>query len=635
MKESIIINLDIRIEHHDKGYLARVTESPIGGESQSYFNISDLSLDITELSYIKLTGSQLFTYIFQDEVLTYLRRSQDYATSNNTKLRIRLMLSDVPEIMGLPWESIYDQAFNHFFALSTETPFVRYLDLPIGAQIQQIELPLSILVMISNPEDYPSVNVEKEWSNINQALSVLIEGGIVTIKKLDSATLTNLQNELRNDTYQIFHFIGHGALDNDVGMLLLEDETGLGRPINGEDLGFILRDHKSLQLVILNACEASASSQSEVFSGSAQSLIQQDIPAVIAMQRKISDNAAGRFSQEFYKALQDGFPIDIAIAEGRKGVYASGNETEWITPVLYMRSPDGKLFDIPAPKKSFKTHRELPELKTTKARSYPIKSPYPSSISDFSKEITEITKQLNRHRLILFIGADFDEKLTGIPNRQTLADQLAVQEDILQGDPLETIAQQVMSHGNRWIFTDFLQDSLETVGKSPRLIHDSIASLVNDHGIELIITTAYDDLLEQSFKLAGSGINVVVEEENLKFIRHDRPTLIKLYGDINQVTSLTVTEQDQNALLRGREKLELTDEIAREFRRNSVLFLGHDPTNRFVQAWFDEIAGDKFQIKSYIVWPNLSQREIDSLQSNRGLIVIDLDPVRLLQSISQ
>ncbi|MCB0127848.1 MAG: SUMF1/EgtB/PvdO family nonheme iron enzyme, partial [Caldilineaceae bacterium] len=44
----------------------------------------------------------------------------------------------------------------------------------------------------------------------------------------------------------------------------------------------------------------------------------------------------------------DGYPVDAALCEARKAIYAAGNDIEWGTPVLYMRAVDGDLFDLAA-----------------------------------------------------------------------------------------------------------------------------------------------------------------------------------------------------------------------------------------------------------------------------------------------
>jgi hypothetical protein len=71
------------------------------------------------------------------------------ARGQNAGLRIRLRLKDAPELNDLPWEYLYDKALNRFFALSSETPLVRYLDLAESIRPLIVELPLRVLV-ISN-----------------------------------------------------------------------------------------------------------------------------------------------------------------------------------------------------------------------------------------------------------------------------------------------------------------------------------------------------------------------------------------------------------------------------------------------------------------------------------------------------
>ena len=123
----------------------------------------------------------------------------------------------------------------------------------------------------------------------------------------------------------------------------------------------LLHDQDSLRLAILNACEGARSSRQDPFAGSAQSLVQQGIPAVIAMQFEIADDVASTFAHEFYGALADGLPIDASVTEARKAIFAGGREIEWATPVLYLRAPDGRIFDVaPAGKTAAPEYRPRP-----------------------------------------------------------------------------------------------------------------------------------------------------------------------------------------------------------------------------------------------------------------------------------
>jgi uncharacterized protein YegL len=108
----------------------------------------------------------------------------------------------------------------------------------------------------------------------------------------------------------------------------------------------LLSDYHSTRLAVLNACEGARSGVSDPFAGVAQSLIQQGLPAVVAMQFMISDEAALIFAREFYGAIEDGYPIEAALADARGAIRDEGNPTEWGTPVLYSRAPDGYLFDL-------------------------------------------------------------------------------------------------------------------------------------------------------------------------------------------------------------------------------------------------------------------------------------------------
>jgi len=251
-------------------------------------------------------------------------------------------------LADLPWEYLYNPALNSFLTLSTKTPLVRYLELPVSIRPLRVTPPLRVLVMISSPRDYAPLNVEREWQKMRVALDDLERRGLVTVERLEQATLAALRRHLRQRDYHILQFVGHGGFNESSqdGVLLLEDEDRHGRKISGQDLGTLLHDHDSLRLAVLNACEGARASREDPFAGTAQSLVQQGIPAVIAMQFEISDEAAISLAHEFYEAVADGYPVDAALGEARKALFAEGHGVEWGTPVLYLRAPDGRIFDV-------------------------------------------------------------------------------------------------------------------------------------------------------------------------------------------------------------------------------------------------------------------------------------------------
>jgi hypothetical protein len=356
-------NFDIIIEQSGDKYRARVINSPCGQASVEFdepFSALELEnfvlrmgrprsgmrrIDSPEMQAAKDLGRQLFTKVFSGEVNSCYLRSYDQVRNQNKGLRVRLHIN-VPEFNNLPWEFLYNPQFGQFVALSHNTPIIRYIELPYTTRALPVQTPLKILVMISSPEGYPPLNIEEEWEKLNRTLKPLIDKGLVVLEKLESPTLSALQRKLRRDRVHILHYIGHGKYfeDKQDGMLLLEDENQRGRPTSGQHMGAILHDHYHLRLVVLNACEGARTSAEDPYAGVAQTLVRQGIPAVLAMQFEIFEDAAMTFAEEFYSAVVDNYPVDAALSEARKAIFASSNDVEWGTPVLFMRTQDGVLF---------------------------------------------------------------------------------------------------------------------------------------------------------------------------------------------------------------------------------------------------------------------------------------------------
>ncbi len=360
------LDFDLQIERTAQGYRAQVLNSPAGQATLDFsLPFSDLELenfvlrmghtrrrrrgaDSPEMESAKTFGKRLFAAVFNDDVQACLRSSLDEAIEQGAGLRIRLRLNDASELLDLPWEYLYNPALNRFFALSIETPIVRYLELAESIRPLVVTSPLRVLVMIASPNNYEQLDVEREWAKLRAALGDLEQRGLVALERLDQATLAALQRRLRLEEYHIFHFVGHGDFDQQAqgGVLLMEDVEGRGRPVSGQELGTLLHDHRALRLATLNACEGARVSRSDPFAGVAQSLVQQGIPAVIAMQFEITDEAAITFAHEFYGAVADGYPVDAALGEARKAIFAQEYGLEWGTPVLFLRASDGRIFDI-------------------------------------------------------------------------------------------------------------------------------------------------------------------------------------------------------------------------------------------------------------------------------------------------
>jgi hypothetical protein len=304
--------------------------------------------DASAMREAKRFGGTLFRALFRDETYGVYREALADARSRSRGLRIKLCLTEAPELIDIPWEFLFDAP--DFLAMSSPTLVVRYLDLPRRSRPLAVAPPLRILGVTSSPADYERLDVERERADLEGALSDLIASGVIELHWIEAATVDLLLRTLRRDTFHALHYIGHGRHDRrtDRGLLLFEDQSGWGTPVTGEQLGTVLREFESLRLTVLNACDGGRCGETDPFAGVAESLVQREIPAVIAMQREISDDAAILFAEGFYSAIAAGAPVDAAVAAARLAMFARGGDgLEWGMPVLYMRVTDGRIFALP------------------------------------------------------------------------------------------------------------------------------------------------------------------------------------------------------------------------------------------------------------------------------------------------
>jgi hypothetical protein len=357
-------DFDLLIEHADNSYRARVLDSPAGqagaplvlplADATFTATLDQLGRAAAPSQAAQAAGRTLFDALFAGDVGQCYARSLDHGP-----LRIRLRLTDTPELALLPWELLYDPGPARFVALSNTTPLVRYLEMPAPPAALATRPPLNVLVMMSSPAGYPLLDLDHEWDTLAAALAPLEATGLVTLQRLPDARLSTLQAELRRGQYHIFHFTGHGGVDATTGdgLLVVDNEddepgsqagpsAGTGRVVAASALGGLLHDHPSLRLAVLNACQAARSAGTDPFSGAGQGLVRAGIPAVIAMQFPIADLDAAQLSRELYAALADGYPLDAALAEARKALANESQNAAWATPVLFMRSPDGVLWQM-------------------------------------------------------------------------------------------------------------------------------------------------------------------------------------------------------------------------------------------------------------------------------------------------
>ncbi len=299
-------------------------------------------------------GETLFSALFSGQVGGLWARSLGVTPERGLRLQLRFRLESEPLgaafLHSLPWELLYQPDIRDFLALSRLTPVVRYLEVARPASVLPLPSVLRILVVIADAPGLAPLDLVRERREIEAAW-----GGSpqVEVKFLEEPMAEALREALLASPFHVLHFMGHGGLDPSTGDGLLffgASDGKLDSPsgeVSGEALATLLKDFKTLRLVVLNACKTGRGGEGlDPFAGVATALVMAGIPAVVAMQLPISDLAAIAFSRTLHLRLAAGDPVDAAVTEGRQAIYTTSPGTlEWAIPVLFTRVSDGRIFD--------------------------------------------------------------------------------------------------------------------------------------------------------------------------------------------------------------------------------------------------------------------------------------------------
>lgn len=340
--------------------------------------------DWPDLNKLKAIGQSVAQSLLTPDLRAALVAAQ--AVTQAANRGIRLVISMVGEeaalldnntirLQELPVEALLVDGQN-FLAQNPRSPLSRSLRFKADRAPVRVTLPLRVLVVVSTPRDKPPANAQREKDAIDLAFQQLAgPGGAFTLEFCEPPTKSELITRLQKG-FDILHFVGHGAFDV-VGddpsprphLCLVKD--GDSDPIDADTLDTLLLN-SGIRLAVMTACASAAPTPEEVqetvgpFCGVAQRLVSglSGVNASVAMQFDLEADAAVTFSRTFYtQLLSSGSKLDEIVTQcrralaGEKGV----GHRAWVTPVIYWRCQDGRVFDIEPMRGAFdeKTRSEL------------------------------------------------------------------------------------------------------------------------------------------------------------------------------------------------------------------------------------------------------------------------------------
>lgn len=258
-------------------------------------------------------------------------------------LRVTLHIEPL-ELMGLPWELMFGEGY---IGLRRRFPIVRVLDLPQSIQPLDQERPLRVLMAMAQPAGARPSGPDAELAKIQDSLARLPNGVEVDIVRLSSGE--ELLDKLRQG-YNVLHFVGRGKVRGQEGYLLLDDAKDSAGLATASQLGQLVAN-SDLRLVILSSHGIPATAGHSALGSLAYRLVSSGLPAAISMPLDVLDHSAMAFSREFYAALASGFPVDVAVQEGRRSVlellgHDPSKSVDWAMPTIYTRTPESIVVSI-------------------------------------------------------------------------------------------------------------------------------------------------------------------------------------------------------------------------------------------------------------------------------------------------
>jgi hypothetical protein len=263
-------------------------------------------------------------------------------------LRLRLFVDpELADIAALPWELLYHPQRRELLSLNPSIAISRWLPTDHWVTVRPVRLPLKVIVVAPAPKGSASLDLARERDFILEGLRSY---PAVDVCEVQPPTLERLVEVLENDPgIHILHYMGHGTFDAVAGegALLFESPNGEAHRVSGEIIAAQLTACPALQLVVLNCCKSGRLPQRrgpDAFNSVATALLLAGLPAVIAMQRAIADQAALTFAGKLYSRLAKEDPVDVATTRGRLALLSQAPRAlEWISPVVYLQVADGRI----------------------------------------------------------------------------------------------------------------------------------------------------------------------------------------------------------------------------------------------------------------------------------------------------
>ena len=337
----------------------RITDPETDAEIAPARGQTRISLDkLQVLLYSPLDYGQTLTdQLFQDPKLReFYGRNKAVFDTNEVMIRLRLLVGpSAPELHRLRWELLLDPETKQPLATSERILFSRFM---LSRDWRVIKLrpkaELKALIAVSAPNDlaqYGLAEVDKA-GEIARARDGMAGIRVATVGEDLPLTLVSLMEAIRQGS-DVLYLVCHGAMPRgEVPCLFLQDQQGKTARVMANDLAQRISElQEAPRLIVMASCESAGregpvpvDGTSAAQSALAPHLAEAGVPAVVAMQGKITIETVKQAMPVFFRELLKDGQIDRAMAAARGTV--RDRPDSWM-PALFLRLKSGRIWYEP------------------------------------------------------------------------------------------------------------------------------------------------------------------------------------------------------------------------------------------------------------------------------------------------
>lgn len=583
----------------------------------------EVILDFVELRSLLLRpmdyGRALTEQLFADEsVRSIWGKAKVDVGACGQFLRVRLWIgASAPDLHGLRWELLQDPESGDPLATCEKILFSRFIAGPDWRRLSlRPKARLKALIAVSAPRDIHSkfqlatIDARVEIERIRHSLEGLNGDGpqIETLGHDQPMTLDRLIEALRAQP-DIVYLVCHGRLDRKgIPRLYLQGEDGTADVVSlsgthpDRDLARRIRAlREPPRLMVLASCEsAGKGDHSDVsiapvpiddpsstirdhsaHAALAPRLAEAGVPAIVAMQGKVSMETIEAAMPEFFSQLLRDGQIDRALAAARGKV--RGRPDHWM-PALFLRLKSGRIWYEPG---FAGESREFEKWKTIcrrvrKGQVIPILGP------DFGEHVLGRSDELAR-RLARDENFPLAEHDRSDLARVAQYVRISQDDDHLQDGVVDHLRQQLLDRNSRFVNGVYqeLPELLHRLSQEPSHTEDDPYRLLTRLNASIYINAGVDTLLIKTLKAIGFDPAPLVCRWRPSSENHpcepaydgspspERPIVYQVFGVLAQPESLVLAEDDFFDFLIHSSRYRLIPKVVRgSLASNSLVFLG-------------------------------------------------------------